>query len=181
MAAGRGDDLRILQVNLRQFEGGFGANRVGLQRIAIDDGRFGSWRDISAPLSPIQYPLAHRRPPGAGGNHARGSTASHRRSVPAPLLNRHGFPDSARGRLQRSFVCSDRRLGAFALLQVVAQRRLLHRQGSLGLVHPLLIDTIVYLEQYLARLNDGEILDVDGAVMATVDLWADKGGLPART
>ncbi|VGQ03920.1 hypothetical protein SB00610_05067 [Klebsiella quasipneumoniae subsp. similipneumoniae] len=81
--------------------------------------------------------------------------------------------------MQRGFVFGDRRLGAFALLQVVAQRRLLHRQGGLGLVHPLLIDAIVYLEQYLARLNDGEILDVDGSDVA-VDLWADKGGLPAH-
>ncbi len=40
LAAGGGDDLRILQVDLRQLEGGFGAGHVGFQRIAIDDGRF---------------------------------------------------------------------------------------------------------------------------------------------
>ena len=31
LAAGGGDDLRILQVDLRQLEGGFGAGHVGLQ------------------------------------------------------------------------------------------------------------------------------------------------------
>ena len=37
--------------------------------------------------------------------------------------------------MDRGFIFGDRRLGAFALLQVVAQRRLLHRQGGLGLGH----------------------------------------------
>ena len=80
--------------------------------------------------------------------------------------------------MQRGFIFGDRRLGAFALLQIVAQRGLLHRQGSLGLMHPLLIDAIVYLEQHLARLDNCEIFDVDGGDVA-VDLRADKGGLPA--
>lgn len=40
LAAGGGDNLGILQVDLRQLKRRFGAGHVGLQRIAIDDGRF---------------------------------------------------------------------------------------------------------------------------------------------
>lgn len=81
--------------------------------------------------------------------------------------------------MQHGFILGDRRLGAFALLQVIAQRGLFHRQGSLGLMHPLFIDAIVYLEQHLARLDNREIFDVDGGDIA-VDLRANKGGLPAH-
>ena len=72
-----------------------------------------------------------------------------------------------------AIVLGDRRLGAFALLQVIAQRGLFHRQGSLGLMHPLFIDAIVNLEQHLARLDNREIFDVDGGDIA-VDLRANK-------
>jgi hypothetical protein len=74
---------------------------------------------------------------------------------------------------------TDRRWLAFALLQVVAQRRLLHRQGGLGLVHPLLIDAIVYLEQAALQNARAQNLKIQADLKRVQELTAD-GSLSIR-
>ncbi|VFS92443.1 Uncharacterised protein [Raoultella planticola] len=81
--------------------------------------------------------------------------------------------------MQRRFVTLNDRLGTFALLQVIFQRRLFHRQRRLRLVNALFIDTVINLEQHLSRFDIIKILHVDGGDIAT-DLRTDKGGLSAH-
>lgn len=81
--------------------------------------------------------------------------------------------------MQRRFVALNDRLGTFTLLQVIFQRRLFHRQRRLRLMNALFVDPVINLEQHLAWLDVGEILDINGSHIAA-DLRTDKGGLPAN-